>query len=53
MEPLVTIVMKDDYTTLGDWSQKEIDWLLDHMDWSVQSLGDGFITVSFFVPVAE
>jgi hypothetical protein len=41
MEPLVTIVMTSNYKTLGDWDQKEIDWLLLNMDWRIVSRRKG------------
>ena len=53
MDPIVTIIMRDDYKTLGDWDQKEIDWLLTHMDWIVQPYEEGYIKVSFYIPVTK
>ena len=53
MEPLVTIVMTSNYKTLGDWDQKEIDWLLLNMDWRIVSRRKGYIVVQFFIPVTK
>jgi hypothetical protein len=53
MEPIVTIIMRDNCKTLGDWDQKEIDWLLTHMDWIAQPYEEGYIEVSFYIPVTK
>ncbi len=52
MEPIVTIILNADYTTLGDWTQEEVNWLLKYMDWSVTRVGD-YVSVSFYIPVTS
>ena len=52
MEPVISITLNKDYTSLGDWDQREVNWLLTHMDWSVTPVGD-YIVVNFFIPVTK
>jgi hypothetical protein len=53
MEPVISITLNKDYTTLGDWDQREVNWLLTHMDWIAQPYEEGYIKVSFYIPVTK
>jgi hypothetical protein len=51
MEPVITIFMCNDFTTDG-WTEQEVKWLLENMDWSVQVREGGFI-INFYIPVTN
>jgi len=51
MEPVITIFMFKDFTAAG-WTEKEIKWLLNNMDWSVQVCEGGYL-INFYIPVTN
>ena len=53
MEPVITIVLNPDYTPVEDWTREELRWLIDHMDWSVETLKGGYKVVYFYIPVTR
>jgi hypothetical protein len=54
MEPIIygclNVVLRDDYTVDSlDYSQEEINWMLNNLDWQVVPAGVGYISLSFLL----
>jgi hypothetical protein len=53
MEPVITVVVRDDFTPVGDLTESEVMWLINHMDWTMEKIQEGFVAFHFYIPVSR
>jgi len=46
---VINIILRDDYTVISsDYTQEEVDLMLNQLDWDAMPAGVGYISVSFY-----
>ena len=50
MEPVISIVLRDDYTvTSSEFTQEEVEQMLAQFYWEATPLFEGYISVTFYM----
>jgi len=45
----INVILRDDYTVVSsEYTQEEIDRMLDQLDWGAVPAGVGYISVTFY-----